>query len=385
MTDFTLDTSNLEKIQVELGTDIVEEPENAEDAENEEIRKQAEQNALAIFNSDFESVDARQSILKPLEEFGLTPMQKSASRNKLLTTRIVDLSKGGVDSGDVGTNLTQLHMQIKDLDPSALDFAKKGVLGKFFNPIRRYFQKYQRSDAAIADIVKSLDKGGKILKNDNATLLAEEKALSELNKKLTVDAEMGRALDAAIEQQLANAEISGNDPDKIKFVREEILYPLRQRIMDMQQMIVVNQQGVMSMNVIRRNNKELIRGVERAKNVTVTALRTGVMVASALYNQKILIRKIQTLNETTENIIESTSRMLKEQGAEIQRQSMESTVSVDVLKRAFSDALQAIEDVSTFRENALPQMQDTISQFREMAEEGQVVVDRLEKESGTAV
>jgi uncharacterized protein YaaN involved in tellurite resistance len=199
-----------------------------------------------------------------------------------------------------------------------------------------------------------------------------------------VDVEMGRALDAAIEEQIANAEIAGDDPGKIKFVREEILYPLRQRVMDMQQVIVVNQQGIMSMNVIRRNNKELIRGVERAKNVTVSALRTGVMVASALYHQKVLIQKIQTLNETTENIIESTSRMLKEQGAEIQRQSTESTVSIDVLKRAFADALTAIEDVSTFRENALPQMQQTIDQFREMAEEGQVVVDRLEKESSAA-
>jgi uncharacterized protein YaaN involved in tellurite resistance len=145
-------------------------------------------------------------------------------------------------------------------------------------------------------------------------------------------------------------------------------------------MVVVNHQGIMSMNIVRRNNKELIRGVERAKNVTVTALRTGVMVASALYNQKVLLRKIQTLNETTENIIESTSRMLKEQGGEIQRQSMETMISADVLKRSFADALQAIEDISTYRENALPQMQQTIDQFREMADEGQVVVDRLEKE-----
>ena len=43
---------------------------------------------------------------------------------------------------------------------------------------------------------------------------------------------------------------------KISFVKEEILFPLRQRIMDMQQMIVINQQGIVSLNVIRRNNKD---------------------------------------------------------------------------------------------------------------------------------
>jgi uncharacterized protein YaaN involved in tellurite resistance len=375
MAEFSLDIKGIEKELEEK-----EAAEAAELAENEDIKKQAEENALAIMDGDFTDPNARQTILKPLEDFGSVAMSRSAQRNKLVATRMVDLNRGGEDAGDVGTNLTELRTQIKDLDPGPLDFAKKGFLGRIFNPIRKYFAKYQKADSAIADIVKSLDKGSKILKNDNTTLLSEEAALSDLTKKLNADIEMGRQMDAAIEQQILAAEAEGRDPEKIKFVREEILFPLRQRIMDMQQMVVVNHQGIMSMNIVRRNNKELIRGVERAKNVTVTALRTGVMVASALYNQKVLLRKIQTLNETTENIIESTSRMLKDQGGEIQRQSMETMISADVLKRSFADALQAIEDISTYRENALPQMQQTIDQFREMADEGQVVVDRLEKE-----
>jgi uncharacterized protein YaaN involved in tellurite resistance len=379
MAEFSLDIKDVEK-ELSVSQDTV-----VDEFVDDEIQKQAEENAIAIFEGDFEDANARQTILKPLENFGLITMNKSAARSKLLSTRMVDLSKGGDDAGDVGTNLTQLHTQIKDLDPSLLNFAKKGFLGKFFNPVRKYFAKYQKSDAAIADIVKSLDRGSKALKNDNVTLAAEEATLSEFTKKLNTDIEMGVMMDAAIEKQIDKAEIDGVDPDKVKFVREEILFPLRQRIMDMQQMVVVNQQGIMSMNVIRRNNKELIRGVERAKNVTVTALRTGVTVAAALYNQKILIKKIQVLNETTENIIESTSRMLREQGGEIQKQSMESMLSVDVLKRSFADALTAIEDISTFKENALPQMQQTIDQFREMAEEGQNVVDRLEKEGSMVI
>ena len=134
-------------------------------------------------------------------------------------------------------------------------------------------------------------------------------------------------------------------------------------------MIVVNEQGIISLNVVRRNNKELIRGVTRAKNVTVTALRNGVMVASALYNQKIVIDKIKTLNETTEQVIESTSRMLREQGNEIQKQSMETMISPEVLKASFADAL--------------PQMQETIATFSQMAEDGQKVIDKIEVGNNT--
>jgi uncharacterized protein YaaN involved in tellurite resistance len=379
MSQFTLDIAEIKR-----------EPESANNADlnsvvDPEIRKQAEQNVLAIFEGNFEDPNERQAILKPLDDFGQSVIDRSATRNKLLSSRLVDLSKGGEDARNVGTNLSQLNMQIKDLDPSVLDFAKKGFLGKIFNPVRKYFNKYQKSDAAIADIVQSLEKGSTVLKNDNTTLVAEEAALTDLTKKLTSDIELGRLMDEAIEAQILKAEIEGEDPEKIKFVREEILLTLRQRIMDMQQMVVVNQQGIISMNIIQRNNKELIRGVDRAKNVTITALRSGVMVANALYNQKVLIKKTQILNETTENIIESTSRMLKEQGSEIQRQSTESMISIDVLKRSFADALTAIEEIRTYRENALPKMQESISTFREMAEEGQAVVDRLERDESTVI
>ena len=197
------------------------------------------------------------------------------------------------------------------------------------------------------------------------------------------DIELGKEMDASIEQQIRQAEIEGVDQYKIDFVREEVLFPLRQRIMDMQQMIVVNEQGIISLNVVRRNNKELIRGVTRAKNVTVTALRNGVMVASALYNQKIVIDKIKTLNETTEQVIESTSRMLREQGNEIQKQSMETMISPEVLKASFADALAAIEDVSNYKNQALPQMQETIATFSQMAEDGQKVIDKIEVGNNT--
>jgi uncharacterized protein YaaN involved in tellurite resistance len=355
------------------------------EVEDEELRKQARENVNAIIVSNFDSPETRQDILKPLEEFGKSSIARSAAKNKLLATRIKDLAHGGEDAGDVGENLVQLQMQIKDLDPSPMSFTKKGILGRFFNPIRKYFAKYEKADAAISDIIKSLDAGAKILKNDNATLLTEEQQLTAITKQIQRDAEMGRMMDEALEQQIANAELQGGDPEKIRFVREEILVPLRQRVMDMHQMIVINQQGIVSMNVISRNNRELINGVDRAKNVTVTALRTAVTVAGALYNQKVMIQKIQALTETTENISASTSRMLREQDTEIQRQAMESTVSADTLKRAFADALTALEDINTFRENALPQMQNTIMQFSEMAAEGNEVIARLERGSGVVL
>lgn len=372
MAEFSLD---VDEIQKDVETSLKDEEEKLE---NSNIKNQAESNAVAIFDANLNDPQERESILKPLDNFGLSEMSKSASRNEVLSTRFVDLTKGGKDADNIAEKLMELNRQMKDLDPSKVDFAKKGVIGNFMNPVRKYFAKYEKAEVAISSIVESLDKSSKVLQNDNITLLNEENYMREVTNKLLADIELGKKMDESIEAQIQTAEIDGVDQNKIDFVREEILFPLRQRIMDMQQMIVVNQQGIVSLNVIRRNNKELIRGVNRAKNVTVSALRTGVMVASALYDQKIVMDKINVLNETTENIIETTSRMLKEQGSEIQKHSAETMISPDVLKASFAEALQAINDVSTYKQQALPKMKETIDLFSDMANEGQKVVEKIE-------
>ena len=372
MAEFSLDVDGIKE---NVENSIKEEQEKLD---TPVIKNQASNKAEAIFETDLDNPQAREGILKPLDNFGLNEMSRSASHNEMLSTRFVDLTKGGKDADNIGEQLIELNKQMKDLDPSKVDFAKKGVIGNLMNPVRKYFAKYEKAEVAIADIVESLEKSSKVLQNDNTTLLNEENYLREVTNKLLAEIELGKQMDASIEAQIQTAEIEGVDQNKIDFVREEVLFPLRQRIMDMQQMIVVNQQGIVSLNVIRRNNKELIRGVNRAKTVTVSALRTGVMVASALYDQKIVMDKINILNETTENIISATSHMLKEQGSEIQKHSAETMISPDVLKSAFAEALQAINDVSSYKVQALPQMKATIDLFSDMAQEGQKVVDKIE-------
>ena len=109
------------------------------------------------------------------------------------------------------------------------------------------------------------------------------------------------------------------------------------------------------------------------------------MVASALYDQKLVMDKINVLNETTENIIETTSHMLKEQGSEIQKHSAETMISPDVLKASFAEALQAIEDVSVYKEQALPKMKETIDLFSEMANDGKQVVEKIETSNNSLI
>ncbi|MEG0297808.1 MAG: toxic anion resistance protein [Clostridium sp.] len=347
--------------------------------EVEKIKLVTNKNIEELMALDINSLDERKSVIKSIEEFGLDTIQKSSKKNSLLQISVGNLSKLGDEGGTVAVGLSNLQREMKDLDPSMIDFAKKGFLGKITNPLRRYFDKYEKADSAINDIIVSLEKGRVTLKNDNTTLEIEELSLRDLTKKLAREIEMGMMMDEQISNCIDVAQSKNDDPDKIRFISEEILFPLRQRVMDMQQMIVVNQQGIIAIEVIRRNNKELIRGVERAKNVTISALRIATVVASALYNQKIVLKKIEMLNKTTNDMISATAKMLKEQGAEIHKQSIEANISVDTLKVAFTDTLSALEAISLYKQEALPKMKETINQFKELAEKGETEIQILER------
>src|SRR3546814_1073962 len=89
-----------------------------------------------------------------------------------------------------------------------------------------------------------------------------------------------------------------------------------------------------SLDLVKKNNVELVKGVDRASTTTVSALRTAVTVAQALTNQKLVLEQITALNTTTANIIDSTGEMLKNQTARIHEQAASSTIPMETLKRA---------------------------------------------------
>lgn len=374
MSEFSLEIPSPTAMKRELEVELL-----PTEPEKQVITDVVPQKAAQILSVNMEDFAERKELSSAFELFGQDLIQKQESKNALLKVRMKDLSRPGGESGEVAKSLEDLSIKMRDLDPSGLDFAKEGTLGKLFNPIRRYFHRFETADAEIAEIIKSLDKGRKILQNDNTTLELEASGLRESTKELNQKIELGTQLDVYLTSQIeAHPAVTAEEDERLKFIQEEILFPLRQRLMDFQSLLAVNQQSIIAMDIIRKNNLELIRAVDRAKTVTVTALRTAVTIAGALYNQKIVLEKVTMLNETTNQMILATSRMLKEQGVAIQKQATEAVISPDTLKQAFADVISALDDISEYKQKALPQMQQTIEDFRTISEEGEKQLNRIE-------
>ncbi len=371
---FNLELPDVEEVKEKVAEELA-----VTDERQQTVDETAKQKVEEIMGTDISVFEDRKNLTTAFEEFGADVMRKTENKNSILSKRMGELSKAGSESGEVAKGLQELAEQMKSLDPSLVDFDQKGLFGKISNPVKRYFDKYKTADAQIADIVKSLENGKKMLKNDNVTLEIEQSDMRGLTKELNEKIAMGNALDQYLSNAIENKKAEGGDEEKVKFVEEEVLFPLRQRIMDFQQMQVVSQQGCVAMDVIRRNNNELIRAVDRAETVTVSSLRTAVTVAGALYNQRIVLEKVNLLNESTNRMIASTAEMLKTQGVEIQKQASEAMISTDTLKKSFEDTLQAMSDISSYKTEALPRIRQTIEEFKELADMGEKKLQQMEE------
>ncbi len=357
---------------------------NVEQAQqNPELQQQAEDIVARIMNTDLQDSAASASIKSGVESMGLQLQKDAARRSAILKQPLTKLMQDTEDGGQVANSLIDLKMQVEDLDPAQVNldagFMTRllGYLPGVGTPLKRYFSRFENASTAIDAIINSLEAGREQLKRDNLTLTDDQQHMRTLTLKLEKTVQLGQLIDKSLQDAL-DTELTQDDP-KFAFIAEELLFPLRQRLQDLQQQLLVNQQGFLTIEMIVRNNKELIRGVNRALNTTISALQIGVTLALALANQKIVLEKVKAINKTTEDLIAGTARRLKTQGAEIQKQASSTQIDIEVLKQSFADVTAALDDISTFRQNALPQMAQNILEMDRMAAEAEKQVQKVEK------
>jgi uncharacterized protein YaaN involved in tellurite resistance len=350
--------------------------------EDGDLDTRADQFAETLLNLDPEKPDDTDKGKAGVETMGMDLQRKAAKMSDILKQPLTVLSKKGAEGGDIANSLINLKTEVEKLDPGKFDLEAGwmtrtiGRLPGIGTPMKRYFSKYESAQTVISSIVRSLENGRDQLLRDNQTLTEDQKQMREMTGKLARAIKLGQLIDQKLQYKL-DREIEAGSP-KAKFVAEELQFPLRQRIIDLQQQLAVNQQGVMAIELIMRNNKELARGVNRALNVTITALQVGATVALALENQRIVLDKVNAVSKTTSDLIAGTANRLKTQGVEIQKQASSTMLNMDSLKAAFADINTAMEDLSKFRTQALPQMANTVLELDKVTADAEKSIKTME-------
>ena len=221
----------------------------------------------------------------------------------------------------------------------------------------------------------SLYHGQDELQRDNASIEQEKANLWAVMGRLRQYAYLAEHLDTALAARIAALETT--DPERAKVLKEDMLVSIRQKHQDLLTQLAVSVQGYLALDVIRRNNSELIKGVQRATTTTISALRTAVIVAQALADQKLVLDQITALNTTTSNLIESTSVLLHQQSGAINEQAASSTVDLAKLQAAFTNIYATMDEIDTFKVAALDSMQKTVTALSSEITKSQSYLDRV--------
>ncbi|TDC22114.1 toxic anion resistance protein [Streptomyces sp. 8K308] len=286
--------------------------------------------------------------------------------NRMLERSVRSLAKGaGGEAGDaqsrVAGSLVELRRTIEDLEPR--DSTAGGVRRLLSrlpggNRFRDHLARYASSQGTLQKIVHSLRSGQDELRRDSAALHTERSRLWDTMGKLQEYAVLTEALDAELQRRVDALEAT--DPERAAAVRADVLFPVRQKHQDLLTQLAVCAQGYLAMDVVRRNNDELVKGVERAATTTVSALRIGVMLSAALENQRRVTEQINALRSTTEDLVRANADMLATQSGEIQRIAADPAVGVETLRAAFQQIYRTLDAIDTYKAQATESMAATV-------------------------
>ncbi len=347
---------------------------------DDSVRTDMAQKAAAYVRG-LASLDARSpefaSKVGEITGLGAGEMRTAAAQsNRMLERAVRSLPDKGADAqAKVAGSLVELRRVVEDLDPRDLPAGR----GRKFlsrlpggNRLRDHVAKYASAQGTLNKIVGSLRGGQDELRRDNAALQTERVRLWETMGKLQEYVVLTQALDTAVEEHAARL----TDPQEADAVRADVLFPVRQKHQDLLTQLAVAAQGYLAMDVVRRNNDELIKGVERAATTTVSALRISVMLASALDTQKKVVEQVNALRGTTEELIRGNAEMLASQSGEIQRIAADPAVGAETLRAAFQQIYRTLDAIDTYKAQATEAMANTVQSLTDELQQASTYLER---------
>jgi len=326
--------------------------------------------ALPVHSDDFKNR------VTAISAMGNQEIARSAGlANRLLDRPARAMGGGGIfDAGsDVTKQLLSLRDTVERLDPATHGdlFSPHKLLGiiPFGSNLVDYFRSYESSQTHLNAIINGLYASRDQLLHDNADIEQERENEWALMGQLEQFAYLAKKVADELDTRIVS--LAATDPERAKILKEDVLFYARQKQQDIATQQAVNVQGYLALDLIRKNNEELVKGVDRATTTTVAALRTAVIVAQALANQKLVLDQIDALNTTTNKLIADTASMLKQNTERVFEQASSSTVSIDTLKQAFADTKAAIDSVSEYKEKALVSFKQTVEALQPAIDDAQ--------------
>ncbi|MDQ1354623.1 MAG: hypothetical protein QG657_4932 [Acidobacteriota bacterium] len=307
---------------------------------NEEEQKQARQIAGQINFKDSQAVVA----------YGVGAQRDIAAFSDTILSEV-----RAKDTGFVGEILTDLLLKVKGVDVDSLGadggfLSKIPLVGGLFNRFQRFIAGYQKISTQIDHISDELDKARMGLLRD-ITLMDQmfDKNIGYL-KNLDIYITAG---------QFRLKEIQEKELPGIKQEAEASQDPiLAQQFQDLQQFLnrfdkklhdlklsrMVAIQTSPQLRLVQNGNQELVEKIQSSILNTIPLWKNQIVIAITLFRQKKALQLQQEVSDTTNELLQKNSELLKQSSIEIAKETERGIVDIETLKKVNTDLVATIEE-----------------------------------------
>ena len=296
------------------------------------------------------------------------------------------------DTGSIGDSLNELLINLNELKPNALVAKDSNIFLRIFGNIRKSIQLAQMR---FQEVGEQVDKISIKLATDKDGLLHDNAALEELYKRnksffdeLNVYIGAGEMKIEELQQKLIpeamqKAQETGDQMD-VQVVNDlhQFLDRLEKRNHDLKLTRQMTIQQAPQIRLIQNTNQTLAEKIQSSITTTIPLWKNQIAIAMTLLRQKDAVTAQRQVSETTNQLIQKNSEMLKISTIETARENERGIIDLETLQKTQQDLIETLEETILIQQEGRQKRRKAeyeLTQMEQELRENLLVLSQKEK------
>ena len=312
-----------------------------------------------------------------LDSAALITYGSGAERNMTAFSDSILQNVRSKDTAYVGESLSELMVAVKSLEVDKIGQEDKSFLAKLgiTNRLRKFKARYETIELQIDKIEAELEKARTMLLKDiamydqlyqrnldyfyelDAYILAGDEVIKEAREKTlpSLQAEAAESGDEMAPQLVSDFEDS--------------LDRFERKVHDLKLSKTIAMQTAPQVRLIQNNDKLLVDKIQSSVLHTIPLWKNQVVIALGLQNQQKVLEMQRRINDTTNDLLQKNSELLKENTIAAAEESQRGIADTETLKTVNENLVDTIEETMRINENGRAARQSAELELLEIEEQ----------------
>ena len=283
------------------------------------------------------------------------------------------------DSGEVGSVITELMLNIKEVD--AENLLQKGglssipIIGSLFNKAKKFIAQYEKVGVHIERITQQLDKAQIQLIKDITMLDGLYERNKEYFQELNLYIEAGNIKIKEIREQMIptlqeKAKVS-NDPQDVQELNEmtQFVDRFEKKIHNLLLSRAITIQTAPQIRLIQNNNQVLAEKIQSSILQTIPLWKQQLVIALTLARQQNALKVQKEVTKTTNDLLLKNSEMMKQGSVEVAHENERGIVEIETLKTTQANLIETLEETLNIQNEGRRKREEAEAELQQMEKE----------------